>query len=255
MDEFRARVAEINPDIIGVTETWAKKVQSDQWYTLNGYHCIRCDNEEEMKGGVMIYFKENLKVSVCDELNRSKCRDSLWVWVTIGEEKFIAGCVYRKGTSPQGNNMLLEDGIRKAKEMTNTVMIFGDLNFPEIDWVNHIVQAEGRPRQEEARGFMDTIDDVFLTQHVMENTRVRGQDNPSCLDLILTESEASANSVEYCSPLGSSDHCILTWNYVVSVGFEMRSPRKKRNYRGDYTDERNTERDTLGRGNSRLDHQ
>ena len=97
MDEFRARVAEINPDIIGVTETWAKEVQSDQWYALNGYHCVRCDNEEEMKGGVMIYFKENLKVSVCDELNRSKCRDSLWVWVTIGEEKFIAGvCIGRE---------------------------------------------------------------------------------------------------------------------------------------------------------------
>ena len=61
----------------------------------------------------------------------------------------------------------------------------------------------------------------------MENTRVRGQDNPSCLNLILTESEDSANSVEYCSPLGSSDHCILTWSFVVSVGFEMRSPRKK----------------------------
>ena len=36
MDEFRARVAEMNPDIISVTETWAKEVQSDQWYALNG---------------------------------------------------------------------------------------------------------------------------------------------------------------------------------------------------------------------------
>ena len=96
------------------------------------------------------------------------------------------------------------------------------------------MRAEGRPRHEEARGFMDAIDDAFLTQHVMENTRVRGQDNPSCLDLILTESEDSSNSVEYCSPLGSSDHCILTRSYVVSVGFEI-SPRRKCYYRGDYT--------------------
>ena len=73
--------------------------------------------------------------------------------------------------------------------MTDKVMIFGDFNLPEIDWASHIVRAEGRPRHEEARAFMDAIDDVFLTQHVMENTRVRGQDNPSCLDLILTESE------------------------------------------------------------------
>ena len=84
-------------------------------------------------------------------------------------------------------------------------------------------------------GFLDAIDDVFLTQHVMENTRVRGQDNPRCLYLILTESEDSANSVEYYYPLGSSDHCILTWNYVVSVGFGMRSPRRKCYHREDYT--------------------
>ena len=146
----------------------------------------------------MIYFKENLKVSVCDELSQSKCRDSLWVWVTMEEEKFIAGCVYRKGTSPQSNTMMLEDGIRKAKELTDKVLIFGDFNFPEIDWANHIVRAEGR--HEEAIGFLDANDDVFLAQHVMEDTRVRGQDNPSCLDLILTENEDSANSVEYCSP-------------------------------------------------------
>ena len=70
--------------------------------------------------------------------------------------------------------------------------------------------------------------------HVMENTRVRGQDNPSCPGPILTESKDNA-VLEYCSPLGSSDHCILTWNYVVSVGFEMRSQRRKCYYRGDYT--------------------
>ena len=122
--------------------------------------------------------------------------------------KVHSWCVYRKRTSPQSNKMMLEDGIRKAKELTGKVMIIGDFNFPEINWANHIVLAEGR--HEEARGFLDAIGDVFLTQHVMENTRVRGQDNPSCLYLILTESEDSANSVEYYSPMGSSDHCILT---------------------------------------------
>ena len=57
------------------------------------------------------------------------------------------------------------------------------------------MRAEGRPRHEEAREFMDAIDDVFLTQHVMENTRVRGQDNPSCLDLNLTESGDSGTTL------------------------------------------------------------
>ena len=58
---------------------------------------------------------------------------------------------------------MLEDGTRKVMELTDKMMLFGDFNFPEIDWANHIVWAEGRPRHEEARGFMDAIDDVFLT--------------------------------------------------------------------------------------------
>ena len=71
----------------------------------------------------------------------------------------------------------------------------------------------------EASSFLETIEDFFMSQHVMENTRVRGQHNPSRLDLILSESEESIVEITYRAPLGSSDHCVITWKYVVNVNF------------------------------------
>ena len=234
MDEFRSRVAEIKPDIVGVTETWAKAEKSDQWYAIKGYQCIRSDNEDEVRGGVMILAKDNIDMALCDEINGGdiKSKDSLWVWIKSGEERFIVGCVYRKGTSSSDNNRKLEENLRRAKSLSDKVLIFGDFNFPEIDWENNFIPYEDR--HEEARRFLETVGDSFMHQHVMEDTRARGQNNPSCLDLILSENDGSVFEVEYCAPLGSSDHCVITWKYVVEINFEASRLRRKCYYKGDY---------------------
>ena len=49
MDEFRAIVAKTKPDIVGVTETWAKEVKSDQWYKVEGYQCSLLEVTMKMK--------------------------------------------------------------------------------------------------------------------------------------------------------------------------------------------------------------
>ena len=182
----------------------------------------------------MIFAKESIEISFCDELNRENARskDSLWVWVKIGKEKILVGCVYRKGTSAPENNRRLEENIRRARGLSEKVLIHGDFNFPETDWANKFVPIE--ERHVEASSFLETIEDSFMSQHVMENTRVRGQHNPSCLDLILSESKESIVEIKYRAPLGSGDHCIITWKYVVDVDFEVSKFRRKCYYRGDY---------------------
>ena len=177
-----------------------------------------------------------MNVSKCNELESIKPKDSLWVCLKQNDEKVIIGCVYRKGTSSMEMNVKLCETIKKAKELGNKVMIFGDFNFPEIDWPNHILNEgeNGLQRNAAARMFVDTIDDAFLIQHVTEPTRVRGLDNPSCLDLIISECEMSVNSVKYLTPLGNSDHCVLTWNYVLEMEFSTDTLKRKCYYKGDY---------------------
>jgi len=49
----------------------------------------------------------------------------------------------------------------------------------------------------------------FFTQHVQTPTRCRGSNEPSILDLVLTDDDF-INEIDYLSPLGKSDHCVLS---------------------------------------------
>ena len=99
--------------------------------------------------------------------------------------------------------------------MYDKVMICGDFNFPEIDWNTHLVSAGplSSPSQ-----FLNCVNDNLLIQHVKEFTRVRGSDEPSLIDLIITDhAQSISDSINYQAPLGYGDHCVLIWDYLVAV--------------------------------------
>ena len=235
MDEFKLLVDDEKPDIIGITETWAKEDFGDEFYQLNGYNCLRNDNSQDIRGGVMIYYKAEMDVTLCKEIQEMRAKDSIWVWVKYEQEKVIVGCIYRKGTSSEENNTRLFENIALSKQLSDKVLIMGDLNFPEIDWKNNFINDNvHNQRNLTARSFLSTLEDAFLVQHVMEQTRARGENIPSCLDLIITESEESVRGICYLNPLGNSDHCVLTWKYLIDIEFQTEVIKRKCYYRGDY---------------------
>ena len=54
---------------------------------------------------------------------------------------------------------------------------------------------------------MEAVRDCFLFQHVEEPTRIRGNDNPSLIDLILTNEELQVSIVVHHAPLGKKCPC------------------------------------------------
>ena len=62
---------------------------------------------------------------------------------------------------------------------------------------------------------IETTRDCFLHQVIMENTRARGTNNPSLLDLVLCYDAMLINNLEYHNPLGKSDHSVIYFNYQV----------------------------------------
>ena len=54
--------------------------------------------------------------------------------------------------------------------------------------------------------------DTFMFQHVSNPTRVQGTTNTNLLDLILSNEEDKMGEIEYLSPLGQNDHCVITFN-------------------------------------------
>ena len=56
--------------------------------------------------------------------------------------------------------------------------------------------------------FLNTVQKLFLIQHVDFPTRARGSDTPHTLDLVLTNSNC-VNNIDTLAPLGKSDHAMM----------------------------------------------
>ena len=104
------------------------------------------------------------------------------------------------------------------------LIIMGDFNYKEIDWEQETTSVEDQTM------FMECIQQNFLTQHVKEVTRFRGDDVPSRVDLIFTKDEDSIEEIEYQSPLGKSDHKVLIFNIKVCI-YRTNNVEKKKMYK------------------------
>ena len=223
LNKLKERISSDNPDIICIVETALQLEQTSDKYCptevleIEGYELFRKDNERDMKGGILVYIKEHISVQsnkVLDNLS-ADFRESLWLELNISGEKIILGTIYRKGSSGATNNNNLNDLIKKASCLYRKVIICGDFNYPEINWNNFDVDAG--PYSSPAK-FLNSLNDAFCVQHVKEFTRIRGKDEPSLLDLVITEdSQEMTDTLRHLAPLGKSDHCVLAWKYLVSV--------------------------------------
>ena len=81
--------------------------------------------------------------------------------------------------------------------------------------------------------FLECLKDCFFFQHITENTRQRGSDAPSLLDLVITNEENLIDKVEILEPLGKSDHSVISFNIICEE--ESQPPVIKSMYeKGDY---------------------
>ena len=125
------------------------------------------------------------------------------------------------------------------------VLIGGDFNFKEIDWEDEFVEVNqpDEDGEEEVTGgnqhishFLETLQDLFLKQHVTEPTRYRYGVVPSLLDLIMTNEAGMVESLTYHPALGDSDHCCL--KFKLNCYANTHKVKKKdipNYYRADFT--------------------
>ena len=59
--------------------------------------------------------------------------------------------------------------------------------------------------------FIETLRDSFLFQHIQKPTRVRGKNEPSTLELLLTNEEGMIDEIEMESTFRKSDHGLLSF--------------------------------------------
>jgi len=90
--------------------------------------------------------------------------------------KSLTACnMYRSPSSSRTDDEILCNVIKKAvQQIKRDIIIVGDFNFPEINWDS----KQSNNNSYSSTLFLDTIQNLLLTQHVDFPTRARGEDTP-----------------------------------------------------------------------------
>lgn len=129
----------------------------------------------------------------------------IWLICRASPQTVLLGVCYRPphnipNFSHKLNNILSEIS---EKHLNAEILLFGDFNFPQINWTNNTALIVGN---DAAKEFVNVCLNFSLTQLVLEPTRVT-EDTSNVLDLILTSHPDSLSSITYLREV--SDHKVI----------------------------------------------
>ena len=141
-------------------------------------------------------------------------------------DKLLIGLVYRSPSGTNENNERLGELMRMLnKAEYSHILVMGDFNYPGIEWDTWNVKGDSTTSQEYR--FMESVQDSYLFQHISKPTRWRGADSANVLDLVFTNEEHMISSIEYQSPIGKSDHCVLKFDFNCFTVLKHRNRERK----------------------------
>ena len=111
-------------------------------------------------------------------------------------------------------------------------------NHPEVDDEDEMTGAK-----QDISNFMETLQDLFLKQYVTEPTRYRHREEPSLLDLIITNEVGMVEKLTYHSALGDSDHYCMKFKLNCNANTRKRNEEHILNY---YREDYKTSKSRLG---------
>ena len=172
---------------------------------------IKRDITKKNRRGICLYCKPEFKYNVIK--NILEFEESVACEFIGQTEIFLLVICYRSPNSTLCNDQKLFDLLLDLAQINyNNTFIVGDFNYCTIDWNLRVI----RSYSEIATRFMTTINDLFLEHLLSEPTRYRVGQKENILDLVLTNNLYFVESVDYCDPLGMSDHVSL----LIYLNFE-----------------------------------
>ena len=197
----------------GITETIPKQASNSRQednpvfnFEIPGYKCYY-NNEGR---GVCLYARNDLVITRYPELEKLFTPSIICEVKTQSNETFTLCLIYRSpnSTNDENANFLLQFNLvcKKFSSMSNQLLIMGDFNFPQIDWGQEIAPSNecNLPNV-----FLQCVHDNFLSQLVNSPTHHRGLQNPTLIDLILTNSSDFISHISHHAPFGNSHHSVL----------------------------------------------
>ncbi|GAA47302.1 hypothetical protein CLF_100192 [Clonorchis sinensis] len=198
-----------------LTETWLTPDVSDAEISIDGYSIFRADSKRERAGGVALYLHAALPIPIVfSDTTPAPFCDALWLQVPLrGSDSVLLGVVYRSSSSPPEDDHFL---IRTLGQLSSSyhfthLLLVGDFNAPKAPWTE--LQCVGSSGPFTA-ALTEVVQQSAWTQHVVAPTRYRAGQQPSLLDLVITNERHFVDQVTINAPLGHSNHCVLTFDFI-----------------------------------------
>ena len=199
-------------------------ITTDEALGLKQYNIWRKERTNKRGGGIMIMTKKELTTTEVELLTTTYAealaieiktkRGSLLVATTYIAPRTAAWSTEEHKQLQLESLNTLRNLLRRAETRSQEIILTGDFNCA-IDW--NTLETINKPHitRDWSENVLDLFTDFCLHQHVNENTRARGTDNPSMLDLLFTRQQEDITNITYHAPLGMSDHAVINMKYCI----------------------------------------
>ena len=129
-NELNIMVEDIDPHIIGITESWANTDITDAELGLTGYVMFRRDRIGRRGGGVILYVKESIQAYEIKLESEADYDEAVWCKIVSGNSKLTIGLVYRSPNTNEADNTKIQNAIKEVSK--EECIIMGDFNHGHI---------------------------------------------------------------------------------------------------------------------------
>ena len=162
-NELNIMADDIQPHIIGITESWANNDITDAEMGLEGYAMFRKDRMGRRAGGVLLYIKDTIPAYEVQLQEEADCSEAKWCKQVTGHTTVTIGIIYRCPNITKQNNEKPHNAISEVSK--GDCIIMADFNHGNIKWDS--LQSTGVEDQR----FVCLVQDNFLTHHALEPIR------------------------------------------------------------------------------------
>ena len=124
-NELNIMLENIDPHIIGITESWANTDITDAELGLAIYEMLRRDRIG--RRGIILYVKESIQAYEIKLESEADYDETAWCEIVSGNSKLTIGLVYRSPNINEEDNTTIQNAIKEVRK--GECIILGDFNY------------------------------------------------------------------------------------------------------------------------------